>query len=349
MIDTNDQVSSSNSHLTEGATGPDESGTYPNGYRFPAKHSWTQSTVIGCKAFGKFVITPFGFLITVYGLNVVGWGAMIFFLLLNAAPAMCNPSCSDKHHSARQIWIEIDSQVLNALFCVTAWGLIPWRFRDFHYLMRWRIHKDQSAHRKLAGLYRGWYRLPGSNQLPDHLAPPPVYNKKHPQNPDSPPPYSEHEIHELEQNPAIPLPVSSMPEPPLTGMRASPSRSWTLDFVIWMYLWNTILQCFLAGFMWGYNRYNRPSWAVGLFITLGCVTGIAAGILVFIEGKKVKRAEGIPIQEYDVVESVEEYHTRKQKEDEKQLKKDKSHEKHEARHAKRETKKVKGDQWFTRH
>jgi hypothetical protein len=109
-------TASSVEHTDTRATGPDESGTYPNGYRFPAKHTWWQSTVIGMKAFGKFVITPFGFLITLYGLNVVGWGAMIFFLLLNAAPAMCNPSCSDKHTSARQIWIEIDSQVLNALF-----------------------------------------------------------------------------------------------------------------------------------------------------------------------------------------------------------------------------------------
>jgi hypothetical protein len=243
--------------------------------------------------------------------------------------------------------------------------------------------KDYSAHRTLAGLYRGWYRLPGSESLPDHVAPPPVYNKKHPQTADSPPPYSEVEISELESNTAIPLPVTSMPEPPLTGIRAAPSRSWTLDFVIWMYLWNTIIQFFLAGFMWGYNRYNRPSWAVGLFITIGCLTGIFAGICVFIEGKKVKKAEGIPIQEYDVLESVEEYHARKQKEDEKLAKKESKHDaqlaKKESKHAEKEekrhardggvlggqggdgapeigierrttgTQKVKGHAWFTRH
>lgn len=329
---------------TERHRGPDQTGTYPNGYRFPAKHTWWQSTVIGTKAFGRFVITPFGFLVTIYGLNVVGWGAMIFFLLLNAAPALCNPSCDDKHTSARQIWIEIDSQVLNALFCVTGFGLIPWRFRDFYYLMRWRLKHDQSAHRRLAGLYRGWYRLPGSQGLPEYVAPPPVYNKKHPQTADSPPPYSDAEISELEANPAIPLPVTSMPEPPLTAERAPASRSWTLDFVIWMYLWNTIFQSFLAGFMWGYNRYTRPSWAVGLFIVLGSLTGIAVGILVFIEGKKVKRAEGIPIHEYDVLESIEEFQERKTKEDGKLAKK-------ESRHVRKveRTEKVKGHMWFTRH
>lgn len=343
MQQTNDLSSNGLSSESSHATGPDETGTYPNGYRFPAKHTWWQSTVIGCKAFGRFVITPFGFLITVYGLNVVGWGAMIFFLLLNAAPAMCNPSCSDKHTSARQIWIEIDSQVLNALFCVTGFGLIPWRFRDFYYLMRWRAMKDYSAHRRLAGLYRGWYRLPGSEQLPDHVSPPPVYTKKHPQTEDSPPPYSTLEIEELQQNEAIPLPVTSMPDPPLTGQRAAPSRSWSLDFVIWMYMWNTIIQGFLAGFMWGYNRFTRASWAVGLFITLGCLTGIFAGIMVFVEGKKVKRAEGIPIHEYDVLESVAEFEDRKHKEDEKMAKKESRHDRRTER-----TEKLKGHMWFTR-
>ena len=296
------------------------------------------------KAFGRFTLTPLGFAITIYGLNVVGWGAMIFFLLLNAAPAMCNPSCDDKATSARQIWIEIDSQVLNALFCVTGFGLIPWRFRDFYYLMKWRIYKDHSAHRRLAGYYRSWYRLPGSQNLRDGVSPPPVYSKRNPANEDSAPPYTANEIAQLEADPAIPLPVTSMPDPPLTGIRAQPSTSWSLDFLIWMYLWNTILQTFLAGFMWGYNRYTRPSWAVGLFITLGCLTGIFAGILVGIEGKKVKRAEGIPVQEFEVLESIEEYQARKKKEDHKMEKKES---RHERRVVKQE--KVKGHMWFTRH
>src|SRR5690606_30781244 len=107
---------------------PDETGMYPNGYRFPPKKTWQQSVVIGLKAFGRYTMTPFGFLVTVYCLNIVAWGAMVFFLLLNAAPAMCNPSCNDDY-SARKIWIEIDTQILNGLFCVTGFGLIPWRFR----------------------------------------------------------------------------------------------------------------------------------------------------------------------------------------------------------------------------
>ena len=62
------------SHDGRIAVGPDETGTYPNGYRFPKKHTWKQSVAIGSKAFFRFACTPFGFIITIYGLNVVGWG-----------------------------------------------------------------------------------------------------------------------------------------------------------------------------------------------------------------------------------------------------------------------------------
>ncbi|RMZ78727.1 hypothetical protein DV737_g3783, partial [Chaetothyriales sp. CBS 132003] len=333
-------------HANGTVRGPDATGTYPNGYRFPKKHTWTQSTVIGLKAFWKFVLTPFGFLVTVYGLNVVGWGAMIFFVLLQAAPAMCHPSCSAEN-SPRKKWIEIDSQVLNGLFCVTAFGLAPWRFRDFYYLVRWRVLHKNDAHRRLAGLYRGWYRLPGSDKLADDIGPPPIYNRRNRDRADSPPPYTDDELERLEANQAIPLPATSMPEPPLTGVRAAPSRSWTLDFVIWMYMANTFLQVALCGFMWGFNRHNRPSWGVGLFITLGCLSGIFAGILVFIEGSRVKKVEGIPIQEYDVLESVDDYHERKAKEDAKMEKKESKHHRREERRILR-SEKVKGHQWFTR-
>jgi hypothetical protein len=333
--------------------GPDETGTYPNGYRFPKKHTWSQSTMIGLRAFWKFFLTPFGFVITIYGLNVVGWGAMIFFVLLNAAPAMCHPTC-DADSSARKKWIEIDSQVLTGLFCVTAFGLLPWRARDFYYVMRWRVGGNQSFHRRLAGIYRGWYRLPGSNELPEDLGPPPVYSKKNPPSSESAPPYTEEEILKLEENPAIPLPVSSMPEPPLTGIRAPPTKSWKIDLVVHMYMANTAFQVCLCVWMWHWGRLTRPSWGTGVFITFGCLVAIAAGLTVFFDGTKVKRIEGIPVQEYDVLESMEDYQDRKAKEDKKEAKKLARHEHHHHfRHADTHTvvssEKLKGHQWFTRH
>ena len=347
----------------KGIIGPDETGTYPNGYRFPKKHTTWQSIKIGSKGLWKFFLTPFGFLVVVYGLNVVAWGAMIFFVLLDAAPAMCHPSCNAEN-SARKIWIEIDSQILNGLFCVTGFGLIPWRFRDFYYLMKWRYGKGEQSliyHRKLAGINRGWYRLPGSDLLADDIGPPPKYTKKNPAPVDAPPPYSEEEIAAMEANPAIPLPVTSMPDPPLTGVRAPTSRAWTIDVVVWMYLWNTIFQGALAGCMWGFNRHNRPSATTGIFITFGCLVAIAAGITVFIEGSAVKKVEGVPVYEYDVFETMEEKHAREEKERAHKEKHGHHHngehgeaaevngdaEKSERRHL--GTVKHKGQHWFTRH
>lgn len=93
----------------------------------------------------NYITTLKGFLITIYMLNVIAWGGMLFLLLVNAAPAMCTPTCNDLY-SPRRICtlflllcslapgIEIDSQILNALFCLTGLGLLPFRARDTYHL-----------------------------------------------------------------------------------------------------------------------------------------------------------------------------------------------------------------------
>jgi hypothetical protein len=128
----------------------------------PAKEPWTKATLHGLAAFWKFFLTPTGFCITIYGLNVVGWGAMLFFLLLKAAPAMNHPDGGDADSSPRKIWLEIDSQILNALFCLTAWGLAPWRFRDLYWVARWRFGGPDTSHRairRLAARNEAWFRM----------------------------------------------------------------------------------------------------------------------------------------------------------------------------------------------
>jgi len=271
--------------------GPDEDGVYPTGYKFPPKHSWGESTKIGLKAFWKFTLTPLGFLIVLYGLNVVAWGGMLFLLLIGGGQEfMCYPPGShgvkecNNINSPRRIWIEIDSQILNALFCVTGFGLIPWRFRDFYYLLQFRIRHKQEYLRRLAGIHRSWFRLPGSTDLPvdphaSMIAP--------------------------DTNPAIPLPPSKAPDAPLTGSRAPATRWWKLDYVIWAYVLNTFLQAVLSGFMWGFNRYTRPSWSTGLFVALACIVAALGGFMCFKEGKRVKAVEGIPVEEAEVLRDVE--------------------------------------------
>ena len=159
---------------------------------------------------------------------------MLFLLLVNAAPAMCRPTCEDLQ-SPRRIWLEIDAQILNALFCVTGLGLIPWRFKELYFLMLYRVKGRQDGLRKLAGIHRNWFRLNGSDLLdtpsPDGTVP--LFDKR---------------------NPSLPLPLSKSPEPPVTGVRAPPTKVWKLDFVVWMNVWNTIFQICLCGVMWGLNR-----------------------------------------------------------------------------------------------
>lgn len=255
---------------------------FDNGYHFPPQHTWVEATVIGSKAFWKYATTPLGFLVTIYGLNIVAWGGMIFLLLCNAAPQMCHPTCDDIN-SPRRVWIEIDSQVLTALFCVTGFGLIPWRFRDLYYLLRWRLMKDPMGLRRLAGIHRDWFRLEGSQNLPVTLGPEEIESQ-----------------YEDYPEMSLPYPLKSVPDAPLTGIRAPPTATWRLDYVIWMFVWNTFLQAVLSGLMWGLNRYDRPSWSTGVFVALACIVAALAGIEIFVQGRKVKAVEGVSVSEKDL-------------------------------------------------
>ncbi|KAH0533519.1 hypothetical protein GP486_008995 [Trichoglossum hirsutum] len=65
-------------------------------------------------------------------------------------------------------------------------------------------------------------------------------------------------------------------------------------------MFNTFLQAVLSAFMWGFNRRTRPPWSTGLFVALACIVAAAAGIMSAIEGKKVKKVEGVPWGEEDL-------------------------------------------------
>ncbi|RDH18534.1 hypothetical protein M747DRAFT_354458 [Aspergillus niger ATCC 13496] len=111
-----------------------------------------------------WIATPKGFFITIYSLNVVAWGGMLFLLMCNAAPAMCHPTCNDLY-SSRRIWIEITSQILNGLFCITGFGFAPWRLRNLYWWFCWRFgarQKSRSGIAHLASIYQAWCRPPES-------------------------------------------------------------------------------------------------------------------------------------------------------------------------------------------
>ena len=239
VVEEEEKISTEDTSCTEPVPPIDDDDAVEEGndYVPPPKLPWTTATIIGLKGFWKWFLTPLGFFVTIYALNVVAWGGMLFLLLCNAAPAMCHPTCNDIN-SPRRIWIEIDSQILTGLFCVTGFGLIPWRFRDLYWLLVYRIglqglsrQKRMVGLRRLAGIHRGWFRLRGSQQWRNEAG-------------------DERD----EENEAVPLPLSKRLDPPLTGVRASPTATWRLDFVIWCNVWNTFFQVCLCGFMWALNR-----------------------------------------------------------------------------------------------
>ncbi|KAI1772450.1 hypothetical protein F4818DRAFT_172472 [Hypoxylon cercidicola] len=259
---------------------------YANGYHFPPKYPIKEQIRMGLVSFWKFYNTGFGFFLTIYSLNVVAWGGMLFLLLCNAAPQMCivNGTFDCNHiDSPRRIWIETDSQILNALFCVTGFGLAPWRFRDWYYLLRYRLYNDQDALRTLAGVHRGWFRLAGSDQLPVNLGPKNI----------------EEAVGSYDVD-CVPLPLETVSDAPPTGIRAPPTKLWKMDFIVYLNVLNTFLQCVLSGFMWALNRYDRPSWSTGLFVCLACIASAIAGIMMGIEGKHVKAIEGVPLDKTDL-------------------------------------------------
>jgi hypothetical protein len=251
---------------------------FENGYHFPPKYPWKEATKHELAAFWRFFTTPMGFFWTIYGLNVVAWGGMIFLLLCNAAPAMCYPTCDDID-SPRRKWIEWDAQILTWLFCVPAFGFAPWRFRDLYYLLKYDILRKPEGLRRLAGIHNGWLRLPGTQDLPVDIGP---------NNITADVPLS-----------CVPIPEKKMPQPPLTGTRAPPTKMWKVEFVIWSMVWNTFAQCCLCGIMWGMNRYDRPSWATGFLVAIACLIAMAGGYVMFLEGQKVSRFEGVPLSERD--------------------------------------------------
>ncbi|KAI0443411.1 hypothetical protein F4803DRAFT_315124 [Xylaria telfairii] len=259
---------------------------YANGYHFPPKYPMKEQFRMFVAWYWNFYNTGFGLFFTIYALNVVGWGFMLLLLLLSASPQMCwvnGKFDCDNINSQRRIWIEIDSQVLTALFSATGFGLAPWRVRDLYLLLRYRINKDQKALRMLAGVHRHWFRLEGSEQLPPTLGPKNIEEATTPYDTSS-----------------IPYPLETIPDPPPTGVRAPPSEFWKMDFIAWLNVWYVIFQAFLSGIMWGMSRYDRPPWTTGLFFALTFITSSLAGIMEALQVMNVKAIEGVPLTKGDI-------------------------------------------------
>ena len=81
--------------------------------------------------------------------------------------------------------------------------------------MKYRLKKDESGLRRLAGIHRGWFRLAHSAEIPVHVGPHNVDME-----------------HGTLPSASVPEPLASIPDAPLTGIRAPPTPLWKLDFVV---------------------------------------------------------------------------------------------------------------------
>jgi hypothetical protein len=231
----------------------------------------------------KYISPLIAFLKVVYLLNIVAWGGMLFLLLCNAAPAMCAPSCNSTQ-SPRLVWIEIDSQILIALLALVAFGRMPFRSRDLYYLIRFRCFDDHESLRKLAAVNKSWVRLADIECL--QLAN--CATKAH----GSKPAASRGSLRAGDITAVSAEAVSNASASgAMMAMYAPVTRLWKIDFVVWLFILNTIFHGVLCGFMWGVTRYDRPRWAQGTFMALSFLCMGLARLMMVWEGRVVRKAE----------------------------------------------------------
>ncbi|KAJ5374314.1 hypothetical protein N7517_006320 [Penicillium concentricum] len=217
-------------------------------------------------------VTPFGCLVTVYILNVVAWGAMDFLLFCNVSPAMCHPTCDDPNSSRLQ-WMEIDSQILVALLCMPAFGLAPLRYRDLYFLLRYRLSRNKDCLHRLAEYNKDWFKLDGKVDAKSNLTKIEVASG------------SAEDQRGRDSLSGISLSLVDSGAMPLS------TKLWKLDFVVWCKAINTAVQAALAGFMWGYTRFDRPSWSTKTFMSLTFSSIVMAKLTMFLEARRVRKSE----------------------------------------------------------
>jgi len=202
-----------------------------------------------------------------YGFLCAFWGAAIVLFLIKWI---------NVHNTEQQkFWVELSSQVENALFTLTGIGLLPWRVMDTYRILKiWRYKRLDATLRR----QQSFPPLENQDDLPD---------------PDLDPNFT-HVLTEKQQR-----------DLRRQQKRFQKSQMWyrahgtdthrafpinTALLICLLVDGNSFFQCFLCGCMWGLNRYNRPAWTTGLLIPASFLCAIAAGVTIAKGGSKTKKA-----------------------------------------------------------
>ncbi|KAL7414276.1 hypothetical protein BDY24DRAFT_386389 [Mrakia frigida] len=244
----------------------------------------------------EFLKTPFGICVAFYGFNVVFWGAAIVFFLAKFI---------NFHNKYKQdLWVEITSQIVNALFTITGIGLLPSRIVDaYRMFIIWRL-KRVSRRLRLA---RGEPICEDPDDLPDPL---------------------------LDPNFVPVLTVKQQDQLRYQQTKFSASQTWYRPhatethraFPIRWALWNTLLmlgnsffQVILCVCMWTLSTYSggritlrmgtlyvRPPWTTGCLIPLSFLCGIGAAVVIWQGGQRSKKVQEVEDKLRDALGIVEE-------------------------------------------
>ncbi|KAM0751387.1 hypothetical protein T439DRAFT_325525 [Meredithblackwellia eburnea MCA 4105] len=271
------------------------------------------------KGIWAFLKTPIGVFFGIYGILVVFWGAALVLILVGAVPM----SSYNK-----KLWVEIASQILTGLFCITSLLPLPWRILDWWYIhIIWKSARLTRNRRRNMGLEP----LRDENDLPDPrgaeywvssggeklTGPRPAPSAQPPRKPKkggvvapSPPSPSKLESAQICTDPSDNdndiVVLTDEEEDRLRDAQVKFARSQTwyrphttpthhaspIKFALWiavLMIGNSVFQALLCVAMWGWNRFTRPAWTTGCLIPLSFGCGIAAAILIWQSGERTKR------------------------------------------------------------
>ncbi|KIO32803.1 hypothetical protein M407DRAFT_66291 [Tulasnella calospora MUT 4182] len=217
-----------------------------------------------------FVKTPVGFCTALYGFLVAFWGAAIVIFLVKII---------NLHNADLQgFWVEVSSQVTNALFTATGVGLIPWRAIDTYRIGKiWYYKRLTRQLRKKAGLPE----LADEDDLPD-----PAYN------PDYVHVLTDEQQDELHYQQLKFQQSQTWYRPHATEThRAFPINTGLL--ICLLIDFNSVFQIMLCGVMWGLNRFTRPAWTTGSLIPASFFCAIGASVYIWRGGAKTKKTEQV--------------------------------------------------------
>ncbi|KIJ56603.1 hypothetical protein M422DRAFT_238225 [Sphaerobolus stellatus SS14] len=243
------------------------------------KDNRLKQTALGVWSFLK---TPMGIIVGIYGLLVVFWGAALVLFLAGWIPT----SSKDR----QGFWVEVCSQIVNALFTITGIGLIPWRAIDTYRILRiWHYKRLTRRLRMRTGLPL----LYDEDDLPDPI-------------------YDENFVHVLtdEQQRHLHYQHVEFAESQTWYIPhgTETHRAFPISTALLICLFidgNSIAQAILCSCMWSLDRFQRPAWTTGTLIPVSFLCGIVASVLIWWGSHKTKRVEAVENRLRAVLETDE--------------------------------------------